>query len=368
MSNAQIPIWENWVIRSDHYSNFVFVSTNTDFRVYDNQTDSEVLTQIISKRDLAPEVGRCGGIFARRGQHVVDFICDYGVFVVEYDSDANYVHVADMVVNSYRNQIPDRFGRTLPRHFSLWRGDGVSASPDGRHIYASTQENGILIFERYGNDVIDLEDTSNVPISRLDLLQIEDGVVWFGDDSINDGCFESNSWNVDDITFSVVSSRWQERQEDFVWKDVEGSSVNSQLCVYEPEENREYRIVADIEIDGETNEYSSNFFARLTYEQFDDLEVSSGEIELNGRRFTYCVYLSDTDIEGKNYTVFNSKWQSRPDEESPWADVHGTETSGELCPLDAEDGLEYRLVGSIMVDGDRGHRRSNVMRDEATDN
>lgn len=363
MSDADLPIWEHWVIRSDHYSNFVFVSTNTDFRVYDNQSDSEVLKQIVSKRNLAPEVGRCGGIFARKDRHVVDLICDSGGFVVEYDPDSNDVHVTDMVVDSYRTRIPDRFGRTLPRTYYLWRGNGVSASPDGRHIYASTRENGVLIFERYGNDVIDLEDTSNVPISRLDLLQIEDGVVWFGDDSINDGCFESNSWNVDDITYSVVSSRWQERQEDFVWKDVEGSSVNSQLCVYEPEENREYRIVADIEIDRETNEYSSNFFARLTYEQFDDLEVSSGEIELNGRRFTYCVYLSDTDIEGKNYTVFNSKWQSRPDEESPWADVDGTETSGELCPLDAEDGLEYRLVGSIMVDGDRGHRRSNVMRD-----
>lgn len=74
--------------------------------------------------------------------------------------------------------------------------------------------------------------------------------------------------------------------------------------------------------------------------------------------------LANTDINGKIYTVFNSKWQSRPNGESAWTDVDGTETSGELCALDAEEDLEYRLVGSIMVDGERGHRRSNVMKSD----
>ena len=92
---------------------------------------------------------------------------------------------------------------------------------------------------------------------------------------------------------------------------IEGTTVNSQLCTHVPEENREYRIVANIDVDGETNEYASNFFARLTYEQFDDLVVSSGEIELNGELYTECVYLSDTSVGDKTYTVFNAKWQSR---------------------------------------------------------
>lgn len=362
MSNATLPIWEDWLIRSDHSSKFIFVSTNTNFRVYDNGIDSEVLTQLASQSDIAAELGRCGGIFVRRNRNVVDLLCDNGGFVVKYDSDANEVRVADITYNSNRTGIPDRFGRTVPRLYTLWRGDGVSASPDGRHIYASTQENGVLIFERYGNSDIDLQDASNMPILRLDLLQIGDGVVQFGDDAISEGCFEFNSWTIDDTTYTVVSSMWQRREQGSGWTDIEATNVTSELCVHEPEENYEWRIVADIEIDGDTNKYSSNFFARLTYEEFGDLEVSSGEIKLNGQRHAYCLYLSDTDIEGSVYTVFNSKWQSRPNPESPWSDVDDTETSGEICPLDAAEGFEYRLVGSIMVDGERGHRRSNIMK------
>ena len=51
-----------------------------------------------------------------------------------------------------------------------------------------------------------------------------------------------------------------------------------------------------------------------------------------------------------------------------WSYVNETETSGELCPLTASEGLEYRLVGSIMVNDERGHRRSNTMQLESSDN
>ncbi len=367
MSETPVPSWGRWQIQNDYSNRFTFVATTTDFRVFDNHSVGDQLTNLITEYNFAPELGYCGRSFVRRDRYVVDTVCESGGFVVKYDPDVNDAFVTDKIVDSRRDWIPDRFGRSVPNRFTLWYGDGVSASPDGRHIYASTRENGVLIFERYGNDIIDLEDALNLPIRRLDLLRIGNGVVQIGDDSINEGCFESNSWTIDDITYTLASSKWQEREGGSEWTDVEGTSVASQLCMHTPEENREYRVVANIEIDGNSIEYSSNYFARLTYEQFDDLEVSSGEIELNGRRYIYCVYLSDTDIEGKNYTVFNSKWQSRPNEDSPWADVDGTETSGELCALNAEEGLEYRLVGSIMVDGERGYRRSNVMQLESSE-
>ena len=255
----------------------------------------------------------------------------------------------------------------MPTTFYLWRGNGVSASPDGRHIYASTLDHGILIFERYGNDVVDFDNSNNVPMRRLDLLRVADGLVQFDDDSVSDGCLEASTWTAGASTYTVESSKWQEREEGSTWTDIEGTTADSQLCTHTPEENREYRIVANIDVDGETIEYASNFFARITYEEFDDLVVSSGEIELNGELYTDCVYLSDTSVGDKTYTVFNAKWQSRPDTDSVWSYVDETETSGELCPLTAAEGLEYRLVGSIMVNDERGHRRSNTMQLESSD-
>lgn len=367
MSETSVPSWGRWFIGNDYSNTYTFVATTTDFRVYDNQSVGDQFTNLITQYNLGREMGNCGRGYVRKDRYVVDFVCDYGGYVVKYDPDTNAVYVTDKIVGSHRDWIPDRFGRSVPHRFALWKGDGVSASPDGRHIYASTRQHGILIFERYGNDVIHLQDASNLPKRRLDLLQIADGVVQFGEDSINEGCFESNTWTVNDVTYTIASSRWQERENGSKWSDIDGTNVAEQLCLYASEENREYRVVADIEIDGELREYSSNYFARVGYVQFDDLEVSSGEIELNNEYTHGCMFLSDTDIGGKNYTVFNSKWQSRPDAESVWSDVDGTETSGELCALDAEEGLEYRLVGSVMVDGERGHRRSNVMQLESSE-
>lgn len=367
IAESDLPSWGTWLIRNDHSNQFTYLSTKSDFRVFDNQSNPHELASVLTEYNFATEVERCGGSFARRGRYVLDIVCGYGGFVVEYDPERNDACVTDKFVDSLNDWIPDRFGRSVPDRYILWYGDGVSASPDGRHIYASTRQEGILIFERFGNDLIDLSDTSNLPIRRLDLLRVGDGLVQFGEDSVTEGCLESNSWTVNDITYSVASSKWQEREGGSEWTDVADTEVTEQLCTHTPVENHEYRIIASIEIDGETNNYASNFFARLAYDLFDDLEVSDGEIELNGRRYIYCVLLADTDVEGKTYTVFNSKWQSRADAESTWLDVYGTETSGELCPIDAEEELEYRLVGSIMVDGERGHRRSNVMKSESSD-
>ena len=363
MSESDLPGGQRWRVLNDHSNRFTFIATNNHFRVFDNQAEDGQLTNLTSDYNFASELRLCGSGFARRNRYVVDLICDYGSFVVEYDSDANEAYVTDKIVNSRWNWIPDRFGRSVPQGFALWDGRGIAASPDGHHIYASTQDHGILILERYGSNVFELE----VPMRRMDLLHIEDGVVQFGDDSINEGCFDSNSWTVNDTSYTVASSKWQEREEGSEWSDVEGTEITSQLCMHAPIENREYRIVADIEVGGSTNEYSSNFFARMSYQRFDDLVVSSGEVELNGQTYFHCEEVSNTDINGTNYTVFNSKWQSRPDADSVWSDVHGTETSGELCPLDAEEGLMYRLVGSIMVDDERGHRRSNVMQSDSSE-
>ena len=361
--SSEFSSLDAWLIQNDHSNKYTFIANRRGFHVFDNQSDSEEFVNLVSEHNFESRLDWCGGIFLRKDRYAVEMICSNGSVVVEYDPIENQLTVTDKMLAD----IPDRFGRVLPTTFYLWRGNGVSASPDGCHIYASTLDHGILIFERYGNDVVDFDNSDNVPMRRLDLLRVADGLVQFDDDSVSDGCLESSTWTVGDSTYTVESSKWQEREEGTGWSDVEGTTVNSQLCTHTPEENREYRIVANINVDGETNEYASNFFARLTYEQFDDLVVSSGEIELNGELYTDCVYLSDTSIGDKIYTVFNAKWQSRVDADSAWSYVKETETSGELCPLTASEGLEYRLVGSIMVNDEREHRRSNNMQLESSD-
>lgn len=361
--SSELQSGEAWLVQNDHSNMFTFVATRSDLHIFNNKSASGEFIQLVSEFNYANELSWCGGSFVRKNRFVVDLICSLGSVVLEYDSSNNDVYVTDKSAEWQ----PDRFGRMPPRNHYLWRGNGVEASPDGRHIYASTFDHGIVIYERFGNSDIDLEDKANLPVLRLDLLRVGDGLVQFGDDSVNDGCLESNSWTVGDFTYTVESSKWQEREEGSEWFDVEGTTVNSQLCIHVPEENREYRMLASINIDGNTSEFASNFFARVAYEQFDDLVVSSGKIELSGEANTDCFYLSDTQVGDKSYTVFNAKWQSRPDSDSTWKYVRGTETSGELCTLTATEGLEYRLVGSIMVDGVRGHRRSNIMQSGGLD-
>lgn len=357
-----------WLIQNDASNKFTFISRSSQFRVYDNQSSDYEFVHLATEYNLGTELGSCGGSFPREDRYVLDIVCDTGGYVVEYDPNENDARVTDKIVNNRDHWIPDRFGRSTPYGYDLWVGHGIAASPDGRHIYASARENGILVFERFGNDLIDFNDSTNVPMRRLDLLKVGDGLVQFGDDVVTEGCLDPSSWEIGGVAYTVDSSKWQERQAGEEWSDVEGSNVTVQLCTHEPEEDHEYRIVATMDIDGETHEYASNSFARLTYERLSELVVGDGELTLDGRTFSEeCVYLSNTEVEGKTYTVFNSKWQQRQDADTPWSDVYGTETSGELCRLSASENLEYRLVGSIMVDEERGHRESNIMTDSNTD-
>jgi len=57
-------------------------------------------------------------------------------------------------------------------------------------------------------------------------------------------------------------------------------------------------------------------------------------------------------------TVHSSKWQRRDDADSPWKDVAGTEKTFEVCPYDPMEPGEYRLVGDVTFNDDRGFYKS----------
>ncbi len=75
--------------------------------------------------------------------------------------------------------------------------------------------------------------------------------------------------------------------------------------------------------------------------------VSNGIITLRGRNLSICLppIVNTRTPDGRVYTVHSSKWQSRADSSSEWADIDGTErTTGALCPHSADAPGEYRLV------------------------
>jgi hypothetical protein len=149
---------------------------------------------------------------------------------------------------------------------------------------------------------------------------------------------------------------------DSEWIDLEDTLTYLQLCSFDPEEEKEYRMVAQFAIDGDLVDYTSNFFAKLSYQQLASLVVEPGSVTLNQETYTECATVLDTTINEVVYSVANSKWQSRMDADSPWFDVEGTETAGELCPYEPKDDQEYRLVGVMTVAGERGYHHSNYIK------
>ena len=189
---------------------------------------------------------RCGGI-ARRGAPAVDLFCKDSAFGVQWRPEAGGLAPTDFVApwqpDRFQNPVP-RFGHT--RHFV--------ASPDGRHAYLSTEEAGLLIFERVG-----VGADRFVP---LEGLSVSPGRVSFGPVS-SQGCIAVENVIVDGVHFAVLHSKWQTRAgPNAEWNDVEGTEAIGELCAHTPSTPGEFRLVAEITIDGKTGQYASNVLIR----------------------------------------------------------------------------------------------------------
>ena len=198
----------------------------------------------------------------------------------------------------------------------------------------------------------------------MDLLQAANNSIQFATESVEEGCIETSEWNVDGVTYTLIDSRWQQRDVGSPWTDIDGTSEEGQLCSIASSETKEYRLVANITIDGETREYASNFFGSVIYSRLDALSVAPGEVTLDALTITECTTISNMTLSGVTYTVQNSKWQKRATDEEDWTDVDSTVSTGELCPYDPEDLDQYRLVGKFVIDDETGYYSSNVMQEE----
>ncbi len=350
------------VIGSNHAGEYVFVADTYVASVLRKDFETGELSREASENFFSLGVTDCGGVFVRNDKLAADVICGRGGYVFEFDSDSEEIDLSDNFVNAGSFfRVQDRFGRIVPR-YALTESKSVTASPDGRHLYASTRDHGVLIFERFGNLVIEeneeAEDATIEP-RRLDLLRASPNRVQFGDESAIDGCLSSSGWTIDGVSYQVASSKWQERSLGAEWQDIDDTLTYLQLCSYNPDEENEYRMVAQFAIEGVLVDYTSNFFANLPYDFLASLVVEPGSVTLNNQTYTECTTVFDTTINEVVYSVANSKWQSRENADSPWMDVDRTETAGELCPYEPSDDQEYRLVGVMTVAGERGFHHSN---------
>lgn len=189
---------------------------------------------------------RCGGI-ARRGAPAVDLFCKDSAFGVQWQPETGVLAPTDFIAPWQ----PDRFNNHIPQ---FGHARHVVASSDGRHIYLSTGEAGLLIFERIG--------VGADGFVRLEGLSVSPGQVRFGPVS-SEGCIAVENVFVDDTHFAVLHSKWQTRAgPEAEWNDIEGTERMGELCAYAPSAPGEFRLVAEIAIDGEAGRYASNILTQ----------------------------------------------------------------------------------------------------------
>ena len=89
----------------------------------------------------------CSRAVARSNRHAADAFCRNAAYVVEWQAASSDFLLWDFV-GSWR---PNRYG-SLPLFYDE---RALAASPEGRHAYIGTYSEGILIFERVGNEIVE---------------------------------------------------------------------------------------------------------------------------------------------------------------------------------------------------------------------
>ena len=192
--------------------------------------------------------------FARAEAPAMDLFCE----------DANLGYLWDVSAGRLAMTDYQRWWRT-ELDGELMRGDGGAAvaSPDGRHAYIAVRRQ-ILIFERLnGRSPASVRQDGH---GRLLALSVTPAVVRFGSQQSN-GCVGYDGTTIDGVRHEVIASNWQRRTqpsaqglEGTEWTDIQGTEATGVLCTHAPSEPGQYRLVAEIAIDGTRGKYASNLF------------------------------------------------------------------------------------------------------------
>ena len=186
---------------------------------------------------------RCKFARVRKGHPAVDVFCMDMAFGVEWQPESDFLaatdHVASWQADRFNNPVLE-FGHTR----------NLATSPDGRHAYLDTEDEGLVIFERVG--------AGADPYVFQGLFSVASGEVIIGPIS-SEGFIGVEDVVFDNVHYAVVSSKWQRRAApNGEWADIPGTETAGELCAFTPTQSGEYRLVAEIRIDGRGGRYSSN--------------------------------------------------------------------------------------------------------------
>ena len=140
---------EALAITSDDRYLFVFDGDGTRTNVYDleqnpsNPSALDRLPQFWARPWSYGWRNQCRFASARRGIPAVDVFCQDVAFAVQWQPESDALAVTDFVAPWQQ----DRFNHPVP-DFGPTR--NLAASPDGRHAYLDTEDQGIVVFERVG--------------------------------------------------------------------------------------------------------------------------------------------------------------------------------------------------------------------------
>ena len=189
----------------------------------------------------------------------IDVFCTYMYYVATWNKDAQQLYLSDWS----SNEQSDRFGNQIPVLDNLLDSFSVS-TPNSQYTYIVVDDwiDAIHRFERVSGQ-IDVQPDEISPyddyILRLVAMDVEPGNIIIGSQTFTD-CTAFSSLEIDDVTYTVSSSKWQSRSElGAEWEDVEGQDrTDNQLCPLNPSDTLEYRLVFEATIDGTEKKYSSD--------------------------------------------------------------------------------------------------------------
>lgn len=195
----------------------------------------------------------------------IEVFCRNMNYVATFDEDTRELYISDWSSN---NQ-PDRFGNQLPVFQDMRDAFGVS-HPNGQFSYVIVDDwiDAIHRFERVtgANWVTPtvIFDPYESYLVRLVAMEVEPNEIQVGSRTIT-SCEAISDLVIDEVTYTVLNSKWQVRDavgED--WSDVADTvRTDNQLCPYDPDDARDYRLVFEAIIDGITDKYSSNVMVEI---------------------------------------------------------------------------------------------------------
>ena len=194
----------------------------------------------------------------------IDVFCRKMSYVATFDIESNELYITDWSSNDQ----PDRMGNPQPRFRDLRDSFGVRTM-NGLFSYVVVEDwiDSIHRFERV-TGAATVTPIAFTPydeyLVRLVAMDVEPNEIELGSRTIT-SCEAVSDLVIDDVTYTVLNSKWQVRHllgND--WSDVAATvRSDNQLCPHDPIDAADYRLVFEATIDGITDKYTSDVMVEL---------------------------------------------------------------------------------------------------------